>query len=175
MGMNDSFSTITFRILVTAISLAVMLPVFLINDGVSFYATISVFALGKLVDSITKITNREHPSLYWWFFSGIVVSILAVSMCFFAFASLNMPESDRNPQEVRAIASEPVSDAADESANAAQSQTDGFVVSGRTAPSPFSFLLLIIAVFLCLVDVVEYFSSVSRIRRTQQLLRRGDG
>lgn len=96
MGTKDDFAVSALKVLLSAVSLAIMLPMMYNLDGVSFYATVSVYVLGKFVDLVAKLTEKQLKMLYVIYIAGIGVAIVAVALCFYAFASAGSTNSLSN-------------------------------------------------------------------------------
>lgn len=89
MVTRDDFSTSALKMLLSAISLVIIFPIMDHTTDVSLYVTVSVYVLGKFIDLVAKVTQRQLLLFYIIYIGGIIVGIVAVSMCFYGFASMS--------------------------------------------------------------------------------------
>lgn len=90
MTLRDDFATAALKMLLSVISLVIIFPVVSNTTDISLYVTVSVFVLGKFVELVEKVTQRQLVLFYAIYIIGIFVGIVAVAMCFYGFAA--MPE-----------------------------------------------------------------------------------
>ncbi len=95
MTLKDDFSSAALKFLLSVISLVIIFPVISHTSDIALYVTVSVFVLGKFVDLLGKISQRQLALFYVIYILGIFVGIAAVAMCFYGFAS--MPEAKAFP------------------------------------------------------------------------------
>lgn len=89
MVTKDDFSTSALKMLLSAISLVIIFPIIDHTNDVSLYVTVSVYVLGKFIDLVAKVTQRQFLLFYIIYIVGIIMGIVAVSMCFYGFASIS--------------------------------------------------------------------------------------
>ncbi|MDE6421665.1 MAG: hypothetical protein K2K87_14255 [Lachnospiraceae bacterium] len=96
MSTNDSFAIVAFKVLLSIVSLVIMIP--LVNNltDISFYVTVSVYVLGKFIDLVAKISQRQLKIFFIIYIMGVVVSILACAMCFLGFANVDISNGITN-------------------------------------------------------------------------------
>lgn len=93
MSTNNKFSICSFRTILSILAIVIMIPLALYNtdsSDISFYVTVSVFVLGKYVDLVEKVLDRPSRLYHFVYMLGIVIGILAVAMCFFAFVGITL-------------------------------------------------------------------------------------
>lgn len=98
MVIKDDFSMASLKLLVSAISLAVIFPIVEDVSTVALYITVCVFIFGKFVDLISKMTQRQFLLFYFIYLVGIITGILALALCFFGCA--NIAENQKNALEL---------------------------------------------------------------------------
>lgn len=86
MNTNDSFSISAFKMLLSVLSLVIIVPMIDNLDDISFYVTISVYVLGKFIDLVAKISQRQLKVFFIVYILGVIISIIIVAMCFLGFA-----------------------------------------------------------------------------------------
>lgn len=86
MNTNDSFSIAALKMLLSAVSIVIMLPMVENVTDISFYVTVSVYVLGKFIELVANISDRPLKIFFVIYIAGVIVGIVAVSMCFYAFA-----------------------------------------------------------------------------------------
>lgn len=96
MNTKDGFTISAFKMLLSIVALVIMLPMVDNLTDISFYVTVSVYVLGKFIDLVSKITERQLKVLYFIYIAGVIIGILAVAMCFYAFSSTNSLNSVSN-------------------------------------------------------------------------------
>lgn len=87
MNTKDSFTISAFKMLLSIVALVIILPMVDNLTDISFYVTVSVYVLGKFIDLISKIIERQLKIFYIIYIAGAIVGMLAVAMCFYAFAN----------------------------------------------------------------------------------------
>lgn len=85
MNVKDSFSIMTFRMLLSVVSVSIIVPFFDDITDNSFYVTICVFVLGKFIDFIDKIVDRTRKDSFVLYLVGIMVAVMSITLCFYAF------------------------------------------------------------------------------------------
>lgn len=90
MNTKDSFTISAFKMLLSIVALVIMLPMVDNLTDVSFYVTVSVYVLGKFIELVSKITERQLKVFYIIYIMGVIVGMLAVAMCFYAFANIDV-------------------------------------------------------------------------------------
>ncbi len=90
MNTKDSFTISAFRMLLSVLSLVIIIPMVDNLKDISFYVSVSVYVLGKFIDLIAKITQRQLKIFYVVYVWGAVVSMVAVAMCFLGFANVGI-------------------------------------------------------------------------------------
>lgn len=88
MVIKDDFSTSSLKMLVSAISLGVIFPVVEHTSDVALYVTVCVYVLGKFVDLVSKVSQRQLIMFYIIYIGGIAVGVLTLAMCFYGFATI---------------------------------------------------------------------------------------
>lgn len=88
MNSKDNFQALTLRILLVIVSLAIMLPI-VDDSAISFYVTVSVFVLGKLIDLTEKIIDSRTKMFFTVYLIDIILGILILAMCFYGFANVD--------------------------------------------------------------------------------------
>lgn len=96
MNTKDSFTISAFKMLLSVLSLVIILPMVENLTDISFYVTVSVYILGKFIDLIAKISQRQLKVFFIVYILGAVVSMVAVAMCFFAFANTSVSNGITN-------------------------------------------------------------------------------
>lgn len=91
MNTKESFGISAFRMLLSVISLVIIIPMVWNVSDISLYVTVSVYVLGKFIDLVAKIYQRQFRIIFDIYVIGVVISIVAVAMCFYGFASVNIP------------------------------------------------------------------------------------
>ena len=86
MNTKDGFMISAFKMLLSIVSLAIMLPMVVDLESISFYVTISVYVLGKFIELVAKIMERQMKYFFVIYMVGAVIGMIVVGMCFFAFA-----------------------------------------------------------------------------------------
>lgn len=86
MNTKDGFTISAFKMLLSIVSLVIILPMVDHLEDISFYVTVSVYVLGKFIELISKIMERQLKVFYIIYILGAIIGILAVAMCFYAFA-----------------------------------------------------------------------------------------
>lgn len=89
MTLKDDFSTSALKFLLSVISLVIIFPVVGHTSDIALLVTVSVFVLGKFVDLLSKVTQRQLALFYVIYILGIFVGVAAVAMCFYGFASIS--------------------------------------------------------------------------------------
>lgn len=89
MNTTDSFSISALKMLLSTISIVIILPFVEDFTDISFYVTVSVYVLGKFIDLVAKISERNTKSFHNIYIVGVIIGIITVSMCFYAFASIS--------------------------------------------------------------------------------------
>lgn len=89
MNTTDSFSISALKMLLSTISIVIILPFVEDFTDISFYVTVSVYVLGKFIDLVAKISERNTKSFHNIYIIGVIIGIITVSMCFYAFASIS--------------------------------------------------------------------------------------
>ena len=89
MNTTDSFSISALKMLLSTISIVIILPFVEDFTDISFYVTVSVYVLGKFIDLVAKISERNIKSFHNIYIIGVIIGIITVSMCFYAFASIS--------------------------------------------------------------------------------------
>ena len=88
MMFKDDFSASSLKMLVSAVSLGVIFPVVTHTADVALYITVCVYVLGKFVDLVSKVSQRQLMLFYIIYIGGIAVGVIAVAMCFYGFANI---------------------------------------------------------------------------------------
>lgn len=96
MNTNDSFSISAFKMLLSVLSLVIIVPMTDNLNDISFYVIISVYVLGKFIDLVAKISQRQLKIFFVIYIVGIIVSIIIVAMCFLGFAYENVKNGITN-------------------------------------------------------------------------------
>lgn len=96
MNTKEGFEISAFRMLLSAASLAIMIPMVKVVVGISFYVTVCVYILGKFVDLVAKVKQRQNKLFFVIYIIGILISILAIGMCFWGFANAGTSETVTN-------------------------------------------------------------------------------
>lgn len=96
MVTKDSFTIVAFKVLLSIVSLVIMIPMIDNLTDISFYVTVSVYILGKFIDLVAKICQRQLKIFLMIYIAGVVVSILAVAMCFLGFANVDISNGITN-------------------------------------------------------------------------------
>lgn len=91
MNTKDSFTISAFKMLLSIIALVIILPMVDNLADISFYVTVSVYVLGKFIELISKIMERQLRVFYIIYIAGAIIGMLAIAMCFYAFASADAP------------------------------------------------------------------------------------
>ena len=65
-------------------------------EDISFYVSVSVYVLGKFIDLVAKITQRQLKIFFVVYVLGAVISIVAVAMCFLGFADVGIASGITN-------------------------------------------------------------------------------
>jgi hypothetical protein len=89
MNTKDDFTILTFKMLLSALSLVIILPMMGNLIDTSFYVTVIVYILGKLVELVSKVPHRQPMCFFILYILGIIASIIAVAMCFFGLVETN--------------------------------------------------------------------------------------
>jgi len=90
MNTKDSFTISAFRMLLSILSLVIIIPMVDNLNDISFYVSVSVYVLGKFIDLVAKITQRQLKIFFVIYIFGAVASIVAVAMCFLVFADVGI-------------------------------------------------------------------------------------
>ncbi len=90
MNTKDGFTISAFKMLLSVVSLAIMLPMVDDLTNISFYVTVNVYVLGKFIDLVSKIMERQRKLFFIIYLIGVVIGMIAVGMCFFAFANTDI-------------------------------------------------------------------------------------
>lgn len=90
MNTKDGFMISAFKVLLSMVALVIMLPLVGNIKDISFYVTVSVYVLGKFIELVSKITERQLKIFYFIYIAGSILGMLAVTMCFFAFANTDV-------------------------------------------------------------------------------------
>lgn len=90
MNTKDGFIISAFKMLLSVVTVAIILPMVDDVKSIAFYVTVSVYVLGKFVDLVAKIMERQIKLFFVIYLLGVIVGMLAVGMCFYAFASTNL-------------------------------------------------------------------------------------
>lgn len=90
MNTNEGFSISAFRMLLSMVSLVIIFPMLGNFDDSSFYVSVSVYVLGKFIDLVAKISQRQLKIFFAIYIFGAVVSIAVVAMCFLGFANVDI-------------------------------------------------------------------------------------
>lgn len=90
MIIKDGFIISAFKMLLSIIVLVIMLPLLESLDDFSIYATISVYVLGKFIELVSKIMERQLKMFYFIYIAGIIIGMSAIAMCFYAFANADI-------------------------------------------------------------------------------------
>lgn len=96
MNTKDGFTISAFKMLLSIVALVIMLPMVDNLTDISFYVTVSVYVLGKFIELVSKITERQLKIFYVIYITGAIVGMLAVAMCFYAFASTDVSNGISN-------------------------------------------------------------------------------
>ncbi len=96
MNTKDNFTISAFKMLLSIVALVIILPMVTNVTDHSFYVTVSVYVLGKYIELVSKITERQLKIFYMIYIIGTIVGILAVAMCFYAFADTNVSNGVSN-------------------------------------------------------------------------------
>lgn len=88
MNTKDNFTISAFRMLLSVLSLVIIIPMVNKLEDVSFYVSVSVYVLGKFIDLVAKITQRQLKIFFVVYILGASVSIVVVAMCFLGFANV---------------------------------------------------------------------------------------
>jgi len=88
MILKDDFATSALKMLLSVISLVIIFPVANKTSDIALCITICVFMLGKLLDFINKVTQRQLFLLYVVYIMGVLIGIAAVAMCFYGFSAI---------------------------------------------------------------------------------------
>lgn len=99
MNTNDSFSVSAFKMLFSLLSLVIMIPMVDDLKEIAFYVTISVYVLGKFIDLVAKISQRQLKVFFIIYICGVIVSMLVVAMCFLGFAYADVENGITNTLE----------------------------------------------------------------------------
>lgn len=86
MNTKDGFTISAFKMLLSIVSLAIMLPMVDDLESISFYVAVSVYVLGKFIELIAKIMERQRKFFFVIYMVGVMIGMIVVGMCFFAFA-----------------------------------------------------------------------------------------
>lgn len=86
---KDGFEIMAFKMLLSVLSLVIMIPMVDTLTDVSFYVSVCVYVLGKFVDLVAKINQRNFKLFFVIYILGLTISIIAAAMCFCGFASTN--------------------------------------------------------------------------------------
>lgn len=96
MNTKDGFTISAFKMLLSIVALVIMLPMVDNLTDISFYVTVSVYVLGKFIELVSKITERQLKVFYIVYIAGTIVGMLAVAMCFYAFANIGISNGISN-------------------------------------------------------------------------------
>ncbi|MDE7432559.1 MAG: hypothetical protein K2N34_11700 [Lachnospiraceae bacterium] len=96
MNTKDNFAISAFKMLLSIVALVIMLPMIDNLTDNSFYVTVSVYVLGKFIELVSKITERQLIVFYIIYIGGTIVGMLAVAMCFYAFANTDVSDGISN-------------------------------------------------------------------------------
>lgn len=98
MNTNDSFSVSSFKMLFSVLSLVIMIPMIDKLDDISLYVTVSVYILGKFLDLVAKISQRQLKVYFIIYIFGVTISIFIVAMCFLGFAYMDVENGLTNTE-----------------------------------------------------------------------------
>lgn len=96
MNTKDGFTISAFKMLLSIVALVIMLPMVDNLTDISFYVTVSVYVLGKFIELVSKITERQLKVFFVIYIAGAIVGMLAVAMCFYAFANVDISNGVSN-------------------------------------------------------------------------------
>lgn len=96
MNTKESFPISAFRMLLSVLSLVIIIPMVNNFTDISFYVSVSVYVLGKFIDLIARISQRQMKVFFRIYICGTIFSIVAVAMCFFGFANMNVSNGVSN-------------------------------------------------------------------------------
>lgn len=96
MNTKDNFTISAFRMLLSVLSLVIIIPMMNNLEDISFYVSVSVYVLGKFIDLVAKITQRQLKIFFVVYVLGAVISIVAVAMCFLGFADVGIASGITN-------------------------------------------------------------------------------
>ena len=88
MTVRDDLTTASLKTLLSIISLVIILPIIEYTESITLYITVCVFVLGKFVEVIQKCNHRQPVSYFCMYIVGILLGIIAISMCFYGFATI---------------------------------------------------------------------------------------
>lgn len=88
MILKDDFATSALKMLLSVISLVIIFPVANKTGDIALCITVSVFMLGKLLDFISKVSQRQLLVLNIFYILGVIIGIVAIGMCFYGFSAV---------------------------------------------------------------------------------------
>lgn len=90
MDTKEGFEITAFKMLLSVLSLIIMIPMVGILTDISFYVTVCVYVLGKFIELVSKITQRQIKLFFIIYMLGVIISIVVAGMCFLGFASTDV-------------------------------------------------------------------------------------
>lgn len=96
MNTKDNFTICAFKMLLSSMAVIIILPMVDNLTDISFYVTVSVYILGKFIELVSKITERQLKVFHYIYIAGIVVGMFAIAMCFYAFANTDATDGISN-------------------------------------------------------------------------------
>lgn len=96
MDTKEGFEITAFKMLLSVLSLIIMIPMVGILTDISFYVTVCIYVLGKFIELVSKITQRQMKLFFIIYMLGVIISIVVAGMCFLGFASTNVDNGITN-------------------------------------------------------------------------------
>lgn len=167
--MFVGFSKASFRLLIRAITVGILIPSLLNEQYYAFIVTVCVFALGQMIEYISFIENTVSKTVHLICSVGCLLAIIVSVICFVYFAGLAI-NADSNMKSIIQTVDQ------DENASESIVNSDSEIIESTTSaedePSPYLVFVVwvtaLVSLYYVFVDFLVWVVAVLNGYRIRQ-------